>query len=60
MIKGTKKMVKSIIEKQAKISANSTTCVALYQPKPLYQLRQDALAERQIIGINFGLLPKRR
>ena len=33
MIKGTKKMVKSIIEKQAKISANSTTCVALYQPK---------------------------
>ncbi len=33
MIKSTKKMVKRIIEKQAKISANSTTCVALYQPK---------------------------
>lgn len=33
MIKSTKKMVNRIIEKQAKISANSTTCIALYQPK---------------------------
>lgn len=39
---------------------SSDTFLLLCKDKPLYQLRQDALAERQIIGINFGLLPKRR
>ena len=28
-----KKLMKNIVEKQAKLSANSTTCIALYQPK---------------------------
>lgn len=39
---------------------SSDTFLLLCKHKPLYQLRQDALAERQIIGIKFGLLPKRQ
>lgn len=31
--KNVKMLMKNIIEKQAKLSANSTTCIALYQPK---------------------------
>lgn len=31
--KSAKKFMKNIVEKQANLSANSTTCVALYQPK---------------------------
>lgn len=29
----TKKLMRSIIEKQVELSANSTTCVVAYQPK---------------------------
>lgn len=31
--KSAKKFMKSIVEKQATHAANSTTCIALYQPK---------------------------
>lgn len=31
--KSMKKLVKNIVEKEVGISANSTTCVVLYQPK---------------------------
>ncbi len=29
----TKKLIKNVVEREAILSANSTTCVALYQPK---------------------------
>lgn len=31
--KSAEKFMKSIVEKQASHAANSTTCIALYQPK---------------------------
>lgn len=40
-----KKAVKSIIEKEAEISANSTTCVVLYQPKAPVGLKKFSKVE---------------
>ena len=31
--KSVRKLVKNIVEKEFEISANSTTCIVLYQPK---------------------------
>lgn len=43
--KNAKRMIKDVIEKQARISANSTTCVALYQPKAPAALKKFSKVE---------------
>lgn len=43
--KNAKKFMKNIVEKEAKFSANSTTCVALYQPKAPAALKKFSKVE---------------
>lgn len=43
--KNAQKIMKSIVEKQAKLSANSTTCIALYQPKAPAALKKFSKVE---------------
>ncbi|WP_308619795.1 cyclic lactone autoinducer peptide [uncultured Eubacterium sp.] len=38
--KSVKKLVKNIVEKEFEISANSTTCIVLYQPKAPTSLKK--------------------
>lgn len=38
--KSVKKLVKNIFEKEFEISANSTTCIVLYQPKAPTSLKK--------------------
>lgn len=43
--KSAKKFMKSIVEKQASHAANSTTCIALYQPKAPAALKKFSKVE---------------
>lgn len=40
-----KRFVKNMVEKEAKFSANNTTCVALYQPKAPAALKKFSKVE---------------